>query len=39
VVTKSVGDYSVVGGIPASVLRKYDERIGKWEKRKDIRQT
>lgn len=30
VVTKSFDDYSVVGGVPARLIRRYDPALGKW---------
>jgi acetyltransferase-like isoleucine patch superfamily enzyme len=32
VVTKSVPDYSIVAGIPAKIIKKYDTKLGKWIK-------
>ena len=35
VVTHSIPDYSIVAGIPAKVIKRYNLSIGKWEKVKD----
>lgn len=32
VVTKDVPPYSIVGGIPAKVIKQYNQKTGKWEK-------
>jgi len=32
VVTKSIPDFSVVGGIPARIIKKYSKKTKKWEK-------
>lgn len=35
VVTHAIPDYSIVAGIPAKVIKRYNFSIGKWEKVKD----
>ena len=30
VVTKDVPDYSVVGGVPAKIIKQYDLKLGRW---------
>lgn len=39
VVKGNFPDYCVIGGVPATIIRKYNEETGEWERQKEHRQS